>query len=249
MPVPTYFGSNSNPVDSASASQAEPATLIVVGIPDMKPNDLVIFIGHMQVASTGQITISETGGQAWLGPYEVAANDQVFAVFWCAFTGIWTASPSLAFAAQGGTQAATAIMHIFRCSTGCVWALDTPMAGGAEASASPVIITGITPVVRNTVTLAGWAVPNASTWGTLSGAGWIVTGTAQYRNIAGTDQSASFAHFLQAGPSATGDVSLVPSSAAAGLSFIISWKAYPRLPSNYQFVTAPGGVSVAEKIR
>lgn len=41
----------------------------------------------------------------------------------------------------------------------------------------------------------------------MSGTGWAVTGLAQYRNIAGTDVSCTFAHNIKTAAGATGDVS------------------------------------------
>lgn len=223
MAAPTYFHSASNPADNGSAADA--STLAVTPPGSMVSGDLVVLVGQMQVATTGQITVSATGGQTWSSVSEAAANDQVVSVFWCQYNGTWSADPSLAFASQSGTQPATAVMHVFRPSTVGTWVLDTAFAGGAEASASPTVITGITPNKRDNVVLAGWAIPNASTWGTLSGTGWVAMETAQWRNTSGSDQSITFAHQLQGANAATNNVSQVPSTAAAGVSFIMAWSA------------------------
>lgn len=224
MGAPTYFGSASNPADNGS--QADNATVAVTPPGSMVYGDLVIFIGQVQVNTpSSAMAISNAGGQSWSSASVIqgTSNDQSFAVFWCQFNGTWSANPSIVFASESGTQPVTAIMHVFRPDVVGTWAVDTAIAGGAEASASPVVIDGITPVHEHAVVLAGWAIPNVSTWGTLSGAGWAVVATAQYRNTAGSDQSSAFAYQLQRYPAATGNVSLVPSSAAAGISFTMAW--------------------------
>jgi len=221
--APTYFGSASNPADNGTG--ADGSTLAVTPPASMNAGDLVVMIGQLQDATTGNITISATGGQTWSSVSEAAANDMEAAVFWTQYNGTWSTDPSLAFAAITGTQPATAVMHVFRpASVGSGnWVLDTAFAGGAEASASPVVISGITPTKRDNVTLAGWAIPNVSTWGTLSGTGWVAMDTAQWRNTSGSDQSATFAHQLQSAPAATNDVSQAPSTAVAGVSFTMVW--------------------------
>lgn len=215
---PYFFGSSApNPADNGAAN--EPATLALVPPVGMQAGDLVVMIGQLQVAATGQITVSEAGGQSWSAIAEQTGNDLTLARAWCIFDGTWDADPSLAFAAQSGTQPATAILHVFRAATGFHWQVDTPFAGATEASASPVVISGITPNRPNNFTLAVWAVPNVSTWGATSSTNWAPIGIVQARNTAGTDQSMCFAYQPQLTAGATGDVSRAPSTAAAGISF------------------------------
>lgn len=220
--APTYFGSASNPADNGAAN--EPVTLAVTPPASMTSGDLVLLIGQMQVATAGTITLSEQGGQSWsIASVVTGANDQVMALFWCQFNGTWSADPSLAFAAAGGTQATTAIMHVFRPDPVATWAVDTAIAGGAEASADPIIITGITPLHNDNVVLASWMIPNASTWGSLSGTGWVAPTPVQHRNTAGTDQSAAWAYQLQGTAAPTNDASNNPSTGAAGISWTMAW--------------------------
>ena len=40
----------------------------------------------------------------------------------------------------------------------------------------------------------------------MTGAGWVVLGSAQYRNPAGTDQSSTYAYQIRTTAGATGDV-------------------------------------------
>ncbi|MDO8524570.1 MAG: hypothetical protein Q7R99_03000 [bacterium] len=221
--APTYFGSSSNPADNGTG--ADFATYAITPPTDMLSGDLVVMIGVEQVSVNPGIALGATGGQSWSDQVLTSVNDMTIALYWAQYNGTWATDPSLSFGSQSGTQPVVAIMHAFRpASVGSGgWVLDTAFAGGAEASASPTVVSGITPVKRDTVSLAGWAIPNASTWSALSGAGWATTGLAQYRNTSGSDQSATFAHQLQGAPAATGNVSKVPSTAAAGVSFIQAW--------------------------
>jgi hypothetical protein len=197
----------------------------------MLRDDLCVIVAAMGIAAPTAPTISQAGGQTWNSLTGAGANAVYFRVFWCSFNGTWSANPSVVFANESGTVACSVIMHVFRpdVAGNGLWAIDTAYAGASEASASPVVVTGITPANDDNVTLAGWLIQTATaiTWGSLSGAGWAVTGTAQYRNTSGTDISASFAHQLQGTKAATGDVSKVPSTQAAGISFTVAWRHYP----------------------
>jgi hypothetical protein len=112
-----------------------------------------------------------------------------------------------------------------------------------DDATDPFVITGQTTNGNNpTVTLAGWMAGDDNTWGTLTGTGWEVTGTAQYRNTSGSDQSASFAHKIQTAAGATGDVgkSQLTLGADATTTFILTMEAVPpverrQLPVNRSF--------------
>lgn len=82
-----------------------------------------------------------------------------------------------------------------------------------------------------TVTMAGWHSIDDNTWGTLTGTGWVVSGTPQYRNTSGSDQSASFANKIQTAAGATGNVgkSQLTLGADATQQWIITMAAIPPL--------------------
>jgi len=228
MAAPTFFGVASNPADNGAAN--EPTTLAVTPPASMVTGDLVVLIGWQRSTSLASMTLSADGGQKWETTVGVAQNTSSAKVFWCQFDGVWTADPSIAFAAQGGTITSHVAMLVFRSANpiGAVWTLCNAFLGAAEASASPVVITGITPARPDNVTLAMWLITNISTWGTLSGVGWSKTGlTAQYRNTGGSDTSASFAYQLQGVAAPTNDVSQVPSTATTGCSFTMAWASAP----------------------
>lgn len=226
--APYVIGVAQNPLDIATASANEPSTLALSltgdGVP-LVSGDLMILVGQMRQTTTGRITVSATGGQSWSSVSETGANNQILSLFWAKFNGTLGANPSLAFAAAGGTVATSAVAILVRDPSGTdAWEVDTAYAGGAEASAATVTITGITPAQDNNFVLAGWGIPNISTWGSLSGTNWQNCGNAQYRNAAGSDQSMTFAAQGQVSAAATNDVSKNPSSAAAGMSFIMAWR-------------------------
>jgi hypothetical protein len=237
----TYFNSATpSPPDNDATGVAEPVTTALTPPSTMLAGDLVFFIGQMQAAVTGQITVSEAGGQTWNGPYEQAANDQVLSVFWCTFNGTWSANPSLAFAAQSGTQAATTTMHVFRpTNTTYVWGVDVAFTGAnfnAPTTPFTVTITGQTTVNAGTVTLAIWCSSDDDTYSAASGAGWATPGDAQVRNLAGTDQSVSAAYFIgTSAGQATGDVSKNQGGVAgdAGVTGIVTL---------YAYIPQPGGL-------
>lgn len=232
MPAPTYLASASNPADNGTGG--EPTTLAVTPPANMRAGDLVVLLGiHRLAADT--ITLSATGNQLWNDTGNLNGTLGSVHLWWCEFNGTFSANPSLAFAAESGTIPVSAIMLVFHkgVGQGAVWKIDTAIAGGVEGSASTVVVTGITPAHDDNVTLAGWLVPNISTWGTLAGTGWNALETAQFRNSIGNDISATFAYNAQAAKATTNDVSQNPTTAAAGTSFIISWYALP-VDTGYQ---------------
>lgn len=224
MAAPTYFGSAASPSDNGT--QADAATLTITPPASMTSGDLVIVVCAVQVAPwTSAPTVAVTGGQTWSALVGgTSANDADIGLFWCQFNGTWGANPQFTFASESGTQPVSAIMHVFRPDAAGTWEVDTAYSGSSMASASPQTITGITPNKRDTVSFAAWCqVGTAVTWGSISGTGWAVTGTAQYRNTAGTDISLAFAHNLKGAASATNNVSLTPSTAQTGVKFIIAF--------------------------
>lgn len=168
MAAPTYFGSASAPTDNGSTN--EPVTSAVTPPASMVAGDLVVFVGQLGVATTGQMSISATGGQTWNTLGETAANAVCVAVWWCEYNGTWSADPSIAFAAQSGTIPATAVMHVFRPGdAGETWAVDQAYTGAGFSAPSTadyaVHIDGQTTTENNTVTLAGFLSADDNTWG------------------------------------------------------------------------------------
>lgn len=232
---PVYVGSTATPEDAASEI-SEPVTSVITPPTGMLAGDLVILWGELQVASANaSITQSELGGQSWTSVQtDAQGNDLSVNMYLATFDGTWDANPSIAFATQTGTQPATCGMHVFRPpSTSYTWAVDVAAQFSTFAAPStPFTVSraGQTTVAGNTVTLAGWFSGDDNTWNSLSGTGWALTGTAQYRNLGGGDQSATFAHFISAtGGTATGTVSKneVTLGGDAGITTVVTIKAVP----------------------
>jgi hypothetical protein len=204
----TYFNSSSNPVDAANASLAS-ATVAVTPPASMQQGDLVIMIGQRR-ASNVTLTVSATGGQIWNAlPILTGTNNVSPRIFWCRFNGTWTANPSVAMTTASTN---TVVMHVFRPpGRNYSWAVDVDQVAVNQASNSTITITGVTTVRPNTVTLAAWFTADENTWGAPS-AGWTTTGSAQYRNLAGTDQSCTFAHQIRTTAGSTGNVAKTQTS-------------------------------------
>lgn len=201
----TYFGSASNPADNGSVA----STPVAVTPPaSMQAGDLVILVANTRTASS-TLAMSNAGGQTWnaLTNENNAANNGC-RMFWARFNGTWSSDPSVSF--PGSVIANTVVMHVFRPSDpDNTWAVDVAMnslQGVAAASGVRVNIEGITTVAASTVSVAVWATPDDNTWGNLIGA-WDVLGAAQYRNVAGSDISSTFAYKVRTSAGPTGDVS------------------------------------------
>lgn len=199
----TYFGSSSNPADDPAASLAL-ATVAVTPPASMQQGDLVIMIGQRR-ASNITLTVSETGGQVWNAlPILTGTNNVSPRIFWCRFNGTWNADPSVAMTTASTN---TVVMHVFRPpSRNYAWAIDVDQQTTAHAAAATITRTGVTTIRPNTVTIAAWFTADDNSWGSLTGAGWVVLGSAQYRNTAGTDQSSTYAYQIRTTAGATGDV-------------------------------------------
>ena len=236
--VPAYFGSASVPADGAAAVNAT-TTLTITPPASMLEGDLVV----VSCVSGANATWSNgvTGGQTWnaLTAYQGSAGPWC-RLFWCTYNGTWGANPR--FDSTVGTNT-SAIMHVFRpYSPAHTWAIDVAQATtqySAPSTPFTVTRTGLTNVNADTVTLACWHSFDDNTWGTLAGTGWVLTGTAQYRNTSGTpDNSSTFAHHLD-GPAG----SIVPNASKnqatlggdAGVTAIIAW--YASTPAAVTFTT------------
>lgn len=199
----TYVASASTPVDNGSSG----ITPTAVTPPAMNTGDLVLLFAYGRT-TTLTMSISATGGQVWYDQAVISNTNISGRLFWCRFNGSWSANPSVAFS---NAATATVIMHVFRPTKPSLrWAVEADRVETdfvAPANPFTVSITGRTTRVPSSVTIAAWFTPDDNTWGSLSGAGWVVLGTAQYRNTSGTDGSATFAYNIRTTVGATGNVS------------------------------------------
>lgn len=188
----SYFGSASTPADGAATTNTADPTAVTP--PGMVKGDLVFMIGDARIAGL-TLAISQAGGQNWTTHAAQSATTKSVRVFTCTFNGTWSADPSVSF---GSTTCNSAYMHVFSPpSTGYTWSVNVAQTSTNDATSPFSALAGHTTTGTNpTVTLQGWHSPDDNTWGTLTGTGWEVTGTAQYRNTSGSDQSGSFAHIV-----------------------------------------------------
>jgi hypothetical protein len=191
--MPSFFGATSVPVDGASATNAT-TTITLTPPTSMLTGDLVIV--YLQQRGTATFSVGITGGQTWnsigrnVGTANVA-ND----VYWARYNGTWSANPRFDFSAGTNT---TAVMLVFRPDDAAKdWAFENVQSQNASAAAT-ITVTGYETFNDSTVTVASWMTADDNTWGTLTGTGWSKTSlSAQYRNTAGTDASATFAYNTQ----------------------------------------------------
>ena len=219
-----YYGSTATPHDDAAATgTANPTAKAPPS--GMLAGDLVVMVGTARAAGL-TLAVSETGGQTWTAHTGGSSTNKSNRVFTCTFNGTWSADPSVSF---GSTTCNSVIMHVFRPpSTAYTWETNVAINNTVMSAAATTTITGQTTTGTNpTVTLAGWDSVDDNTWGSLTGTGWEVTGTAQYRNTSSTDQSSTYAHKIQTTAGATGNPAKTQLSLGndAGLKWILTMAA------------------------
>jgi len=186
--MPSFFGVTSVPTDNGTNATT---TITLTPPTSMLSGDLVVV--YLQQRGTATFSVGVTGGQTWeaigrnVGTSNVA-ND----VYWATYNGTWDANPRFDFSAGTNT---TAVMLVFRPDDAAnVWRLENAQAQNAAAAAT-ITIVGYDGGFDSTVTIASWMTADDNTWGSLTGAGWSKTNlSAQYRNTAGNDASATFAY-------------------------------------------------------
>ncbi|TAJ61716.1 MAG: hypothetical protein EPO58_04140 [Chitinophagaceae bacterium] len=203
----TYVGSASNPTDAVAATLGGPSPVAVTPVAGLVAGDLVVIVSTVR-NTTAVMAISVTGGQEWYTETQISNTNIGSRLFWCRFNGTWAANPSVSFA---NLTATTVVMHAFRpTKSSNFWGIEaarTELDFTAPASPFTVTITGRTTRNASTVTIASWFTADDNTWGTLAGTGWVVLGSAQYRNTNGTDNSCTFAYTIKTTSGATNNVS------------------------------------------
>jgi hypothetical protein len=197
----TYHGSASSPTDNGTST----ATTVSVTPPaSMTTGDLVLIFAY-QRGTTTTFSVSASGGQSWSTPltHNGAAATLSTSFIWCRYNGTWSTDPSVLFSAGTNTNV---VMHVFRPSdTSKLWAVDVTNSPSATnkwldyTAGAPVngLTSSWTPLNNSNVSITFWGSDDDNSWGTLSGTGWVVTGSAQYRNTSGNDTSSSYAHLIQ----------------------------------------------------
>lgn len=219
----TYVTSASNPTDNGS-NNANPTTITPPA--GIQAGDLILMIGQAR-ASSGNLTISNDGGQSWTAENQQNQTNCRLRLFWCRFNGIWSGNPSINF---GSSSCNTIVIHVFRpTNPSSVWQVDVPQVSGnytAPPTPYSVTIPGITTLTNGALVFATWASVDNNTWGSLTG-GWTTPGLAQYRNTAGSDSSQTHAYRIMTTSGATGNVSKNQATLGgdAGAYLIIAFRA------------------------
>lgn len=228
----TYFASASNPADNGTLGAN---TVAVTPPASMLENDFVILTAGVKSGSSG-IAISEAGGQEWNDITLVDGTGTRFQARWCVFNGTWGADPSVAITTAVAT---TAVMHVFRSSLADpLWQINV-----SQVSGTSLTITGVTTTVRSTLSIATWHSSANSLFTSLTGTGWVTTGSAQYRNLDGSDATIKFAHRILNLPQATGDVSVTASGTILSQIFSITDDGIPPVTLGDAYVVAIRGQS------
>jgi hypothetical protein len=197
----TFFGVTSVPADNGSNATT---TITLTPPASMLEGDLVVV--YLRQRGTATFSVGVNGGQGWnsIGRNIGTANSAM-ETFWTRYNGTWSANPRFDFSAGTNTSA---VMIVFRPVTATnSWFTEQIQTANAAAAAT-ITVTGVTPANGDNVTIASWMTADDNTWGNLSGTNWIKTGLSnQYRNLAGSDASATFAYQLQTTAAATNNVS------------------------------------------
>lgn len=199
----TYFGQAAVPADGAAATNAT-TTITITPPGSMQTGDLVVV--YLQQRGTATFSVGLTGGQSWTSiGRDVGTTNVAMETYWCRFNGTWSVNPRFDFSAGTNT---TAVMLVFRPTLSAnTWNTELITTTNAAAAAT-ITVTGTTPTHNSNVTIASWMTADDNTWGTLSGTNWTKgTLSAQYRNTAGQDASATFAYQIQTSAAATNNVS------------------------------------------
>jgi len=219
-----YFGYANTPPDNQTNTANPTAVTPPAG---MLAGDLVLMTAVSR-DSSATLNISNAGGQSWTAENQENQTNCRIRLFWCRFSGTWSANPSVSF---GTNNPHIVVMNVFRPSNASsVWQVDVPqVSGNYAAPPAPnrtVTIPGITTNTDGALVFAYWGSQDNNTWGNLT-TGWTNPGLAQYRNSSGNDQSETFAYRIMATAGATGDVSKDQTGGGSdrGAYLIIAFKA------------------------
>ncbi|MGC4037671.1 MAG: T9SS type A sorting domain-containing protein [Chitinophagaceae bacterium] len=218
---PTFVGVSSNPSDAGSVVTS---TVTIAPPSGTQVGDLIVIFAHYR-ATGATLTVSTTGGQTWTSETANSGGTQTARVFWCRFNGTWAASPIIS--GGNGTNPLSAIMYAYRpTSSTSLWAIHVAQTTSSTTNTA-ISITGLTTTLPNTVTMAFWASPAATTWGAVSGSGWVKptfpVSATQVTNTGGSDQSHTGAYNIRASAGAVANTSQTQSSSQNTRTSIICW--------------------------
>lgn len=202
----TYVGQASNPTDNGTQSGTSPVVMSsgLGSLPSAALGDLIIAYVYARNASA-TFSISATGGQAWNSTATLGSSGGVLSgqLYWCRFNGTWTGSPSWTFSS---TTSTSIVIQIFRpTNSSKLWALDngsgiafntlrnfTAASSLTIGSAFGSYTTGNS----STVTLFFANTDDDNTWSLTTAGSFTAVNPAQYRNLAGSDASSTYAYHI-----------------------------------------------------
>jgi hypothetical protein len=205
----TYFGSASNVADN-SAGFDDAAYEAITPPASMVTGDLALVLAA-EATSSGAITVGTTGGQIWtsLTSNESASPQICQRLFWCRFNGTWSTNPTFAPAHVGDFQDFSAIMVVFRPSSGAnLWSVDVAESAAtytAPGTPFDVTTTGQTAIGTSGVFVNIDTCVGVPTWAIQTG-GWSNPTNTQWRNSANNLLSTSIAYKIFTGAGASGSV-------------------------------------------
>lgn len=198
--MPTFHGVTSVPADNGTNATT---TITLTPPASMVTGDLVVVT--LTQRGTATFSVGVTGGQTWTSiGRDVGTTNVALETYWARYNGTWAANPRFDFSAGTNT---TAVMIVFRPDDNTkVWA--TEQIATNNTVGGTVSISNVNTTFAPNVTFASWSSADDNTWGSLTGTGWVKTSlSAQYRNLAGSDASSTFAYQFQSTPAATNQVS------------------------------------------
>jgi hypothetical protein len=192
----THYGSIGVPADNGA--QAGPtASFANPPIASMAAGDLVVIVAAYR--GTGQtLAIGNAGGQSWTSNTNHNSSTATLTIrsFYCVFNGTWSAAPTVTV--TSGTLAITAVMHVFRPTSGFTWSvvgINNPISQSAPGSPFTCTATSSSSGASGAFGIGVIATDDDNTWGTLA-SNWTQLGTGQYRNTQGNDTSIYFGYWL-----------------------------------------------------
>lgn len=199
----TYFGTATNPADNGTLATA---AVTITPPASMTAGDLVVCY-CTERNTTHATTNTVTGGQTWnyIDCYD--SGNMQMEIFWCTFNGTWSADPEFTF--SGTTNNSVQMLVARPTGTSYTWGVDQAFEFNAETTVTTMTRAGQTITNSSGITFASFQTVDDNTLGNLTGTGWNVAGGAQYRNLAGNDNSKGYAYFIHtSASSSTGTVTL-----------------------------------------
>lgn len=175
-------------------------------LPVLNTGSLVVLVSGNRLAGTH--TINSTGGQTWTRIHDVSDTVNFW---WTRFNGMWSGSVSTSCTAT--TCRSTMLLAFSSSGLTYNWGVESSEISGSlsAAGAGPYNIPGRTTSNASSVTIALWSTADDNSWTagvTSSDGGWLgITDAPQYRNLASTDASYTFAYNIRTSAGIVGAVS------------------------------------------